>query len=298
MNLPYFGELLAVASALSWAIGVILYRLAGRNVPPLALNLFKNTLSLLLLALTLLLRGEPVVSNVPSRDLLLLLGSGVLGLGISDTFMLAALNRLGAGLNAVLWTFYAPMVILLSWLFLREELTLLQWLGVAGVLVALLLVARTGNGGGEGEGRGLTLGVIFALFAMATQALSVVAIKPVLERTPVIFATELRLLGGLLFLVPAIAMRPDRGRLWRSLLKGSNLRVLVPGTFFGTYLALTLMLGGVKYTLASVAMVLNQTSNLFIFLLAVALLREESGWRRWVGLVLGLAGAVLVTAGG
>lgn len=128
--------------------------------------------------------------------------------------------------------------------------------------------------------------------------MSVVAIKPALNAMPVMVATELRLIGGLIFLVPVILFRGDRGALFASLVSPRNLKLLLPGAFSGTYLALTLMLGGVKFTLASTATVLNQTSNLFIFLLALMFLREESSWKRWAGILLGFAGALLVTIGG
>jgi drug/metabolite transporter (DMT)-like permease len=297
-GIPYFGELLAIGSALAWAIGVILFRQAGRTVHPLALNLFKNTVSLMLLAATQLAGGQTMFPHLPISDVWLLLGAGVVGLGISDTFMLSALNRLGAGLNAIMWTFYSPLVILLSWLLLSEHLTVMQWVGVTGVVVALVLVTRVRNGVADHDRKDLLFGMGLALLAMLTQAFSVVAIKPALERTPLIVATELRLLGGLLFLVPMILARKDQRTLWTSLIEWKNLRYLVPGAFSGTYLALTLMLGGVKHTLASTATVLNQTSNLFIFLLAVWLLREPAGWRRWLGILLGFVGAFLVTVGG
>ena len=42
------GELCALLSAATWSYGVILYTRLGANVPPLALNFFKNLLVLLM----------------------------------------------------------------------------------------------------------------------------------------------------------------------------------------------------------------------------------------------------------
>ncbi|MFH0882552.1 MAG: DMT family transporter [bacterium] len=294
---PCLGEMLALGSSLAWAVGVIFFRRAGETVHPLALNFFKNSFSLLLLALSWMVLGHSLFARVPSRDVWLLVGAGIVGLGISDTFLLASLNRLGAGLIAILWTLYTPMVIGFSMGMLGERLGIIQWLGVVMIAAALMMVTRIEKEISRDRRASLWIGILWSVIAMITQAVSVVAIKPVLERTPTIVATELRLIGGLLFLIPVLLLRRDRRANIASLVRWENLKVLLPGSFSGTYLALTLMLGGVKYTLASTATALNQTSNLFIFLLAVLLLGESAGVKRVAGIALGVTGAVLVTLG-
>ncbi len=75
MELPYLGEILSALAPLAWAVAVILFRMAGRSVEPLALNLFKNTVGLLLLGITLLVvdalgRAHPPrggISDLQSR---------------------------------------------------------------------------------------------------------------------------------------------------------------------------------------------------------------------------------------
>ena len=51
---PHFGETLAFISTLMWATCVILFRIAGYTVSPLALNLFKDVLGTVLLVITLI----------------------------------------------------------------------------------------------------------------------------------------------------------------------------------------------------------------------------------------------------
>jgi drug/metabolite transporter (DMT)-like permease len=52
-----------------------------------------------------------------------------------------------------------------------------------------------------------------------------------------------------------------------------------------------------KYTQASIASALNQTSTLWTFLLAALLLHEPVTWKRAAGLAIGLFGVALVTLG-
>jgi drug/metabolite transporter (DMT)-like permease len=52
-----------------------------------------------------------------------------------------------------------------------------------------------------------------------------------------------------------------------------------------------------KYTLASVAAALNQTSNIFIFIFAGLILHERITPNRILGIILGVGGSLLVTFG-
>jgi drug/metabolite transporter (DMT)-like permease len=65
----------------------------------------------------------------------------------------------------------------------------------------------------------------------------------------------------------------------------------------GAYLAMVLWLGGFKYTQASNASALNQTSNIFVFIFAAIFLGEKINLQRAIGILVGVAGAFLVTFG-
>lgn len=295
----YLGEFMALGSAMGWATAVILFRVAGRRVQPLSLNLFKNSVALLLLVPTMLLAGQSLwPQEATSRTALLILISGFLGMGVSDTFFLMSLNRLGASLQAIVNTLYAPLVVVFSALLLHEHLSLWQYFGVVLVLLALLLVSREGARSREIDTKTFLAGVLFAFCAISSMATSVLMIKPVLAEVPVAWSTLLRLLGGMVFLLPALALK-RRG--WHDALvawRWENLRILGPAAFIGTYITLFLLVGSLKYTLASISTVLNQTSNLFIFLLAVLFLREPTSPRKWLGIVFGVIGAMLVMFAG
>ena len=89
------GELAALGGALLWAIASILYRRAGKQVPPRELNLLKGLLGAGLLALTAWALCDPFPGARPWAIGLLLL-SGALGIGLGDTAYFQALNDLGA----------------------------------------------------------------------------------------------------------------------------------------------------------------------------------------------------------
>ncbi len=84
---PPIGELLALLTALLWAVSSIIYSRVAKYIPPLELNFFKGLCALLLVALVLLLGGQSWSVLTP-KALLLLLASGVLGIGLGGLLIL------------------------------------------------------------------------------------------------------------------------------------------------------------------------------------------------------------------
>ena len=132
-----FGETLALITAIVWSISVILFKKSGETVRPLGLNLFKNTLTLLLMPPTMLALGGSIFVRAPSSDYVLLMLSGVLGIGIADTLFFWSLNLLGAARSAIVDCLYSPVIILLSIFWLGERLTNAQAVGALIIISAL-----------------------------------------------------------------------------------------------------------------------------------------------------------------
>jgi drug/metabolite transporter (DMT)-like permease len=60
-------------------------------------------------------------------------------------------------------------------------------------------------------------------------------------------------------------------------------------------MALLFWIGGMKYTETGVAAVLNQTSTVFVLVLATLVLKEPFGPRRFIAATLATSGILLVT---
>lgn len=291
---PHFpGEILALLSALFWALAVILFKKSGETVHPLGLNLFKNLLALVLIIPTLRLVGEPLLPSLPASYYLRFVLSGILGMTIGDTLFFVSLNRIGAGLAAVVSYMYGPLLVILSLIFLHEQIGLPQVLGSLLILTALLISTDFRNPPSRNR-RHLPSGIILGLLSTAATAAGVIIIKPLLDQTPLLWATALRLLVGLVGLLIFIPLMPDRLQIISSAFNRSRLGYSIAGTILGTYIALTLWLGGMKYTRVSTAAPLNQLSNIFVFIFGALLLREPVNGRRLAAILLAFTGAVLV----
>ncbi|HUV29741.1 MAG TPA: DMT family transporter [Acidobacteriota bacterium] len=287
---------MALSTAVTWAVAVVLFKKSGEIVHPVGLNLFKNVLATLLFLPTMWLWGEALLRPVPIGDYLLVLVSGALGIGIADTLFFKCLNTLGASLTAIIDCLYSPFTIGLSMLWLGESLSTWQLVGAILVVSAVLTVTRGKNSHG-GDRRTILLGVLWGVLSVAAMAVGIVMVKPLLDRSPLLWVTEVRLLGGVAVLLAVLLFHPSRRNIVRSIVSRQRWIYTLSGSFIGAYVSMILWLAGMKYTQVSVAAVLNQTNNVFIFILAALFLREKTTILRVIGIVLGVGGTILVTFG-
>ena len=295
-NIPHLGEFLALASAAVWAVAVILFRISGRTISPFALNLFKNTLALLLFLPLLPLLGKPFLPAASAADYALLLISGFLGIAVSDTLFLTALNLLGASLLAIIDCVYSPFIIVLSYFFLGERLNPWQFLGVLLIAAAIAVMAWKSTGeNGKVPRRDLLRGTVLGILAMLTVAVGIVMIKPMLAHTDVFWATAMRLVGGIGGLVLALPFHPRRRTVLAPLFDVSQWKVLVPASILGSFFSLLFWVAGMKFTLASIAAVLNQMNVIFVFILAAVFLKEKATPWKIASVALAFIGAFLAS---
>ena len=290
------GSFYALMTAVMWAAAVIFLKRSGETIPPFALNVFRVVVSTVFLVPTIVLAGQEVFYRAPLRDYLTLFASGVIAIAISDTFLLMALNRLGAGIMAIVDCLYAPFIVLFAFAILGERLGVWQWAGLALVIAGVLIAARHEPPRGTTK-RQILVGTLFGVIAMATVALGIVIAKPVLERSPVLWATTMRQIGALIAMVPVALVLPERRAIAGLFRPARNWRYSVPATLIGSYLALIFWIAGMKYSLAGPAAILNQTSSIYVLIFASIFLKEPFTARKVIASVLAVGGIVMVTLG-
>jgi drug/metabolite transporter (DMT)-like permease len=294
--IPYLGEFLSLSTAITWAIAVILFKKSGESVHPIALNFFKDFMAVILLIPTMYLMGETLFYRVSSRDYLIIFVSGALGIGVADTLFFMSLNRLGASLMAIVDCLYSPFVIAMSFMFLAESLNPLQVFGVILIISAVLTATQPKARAGISS-RNLFFGILFGVLAMAANAAGIVMVKPVLERSPLIWITEMRLLSGVIVLAMVLLFHPRRRKIMNSLNSIGSWQYTILGSFFGAYLSMVFWLGGMKYKPASISASLNQTSNVFVFIFAAVFLKEAINLQKTLAIIMAILGVFIVTFG-
>jgi len=288
------GELFALLTAAFWAGAVICFKRAGEVLPPLALNLFRVAVSSLLLLVTMLALDLPPWRPAPLQDHLLIVISGLVAIAIADTLFHASLNRVGAGITAIVDCLYPPAVAVFAMVLLGERLSRGDLAGMVLVVSAVLVTTRAVPPAGS-DHRSLVVGIVLGCLGMGTLSLGIVIVKPVLADQPVVWVTGMRqfaALGALLLM----GLGPAQRREYRQMLQLDRqaLRWALPGTVLGSYLSLMCWIAGMKFTSAGAAAILNQTSTVYIILLARLILREPLTRRRLLACGLAVAGVLCV----
>ncbi|MBU8870721.1 MAG: DMT family transporter [Gemmatimonadales bacterium] len=286
------GEFYALSCALVWAGAVIFFRKSGESVPPFTLNFFRVSISSLMFLASLAAMGRPLLNQGSWTDILILMASGVISIAVSDTFFHMCLNRVGAGLNAIVSSLYSPFIVLFAFFMLGEKLGVRQFAGMGLIIGGVLVASRSKPPAGTNR-RTLVTGILYGMLAMATLGFGIVLAKPVLTRSDVLWATTVRQLGAWVAMILVLFFRKDRRLVLEVFRPNPAWRFSLPGTVLGSYVALILWIAGMKYTATGTAGILNQSSTLFILILATWILKEPFSRRKGASVFLTLGGILL-----
>ena len=291
----YLGEICSLLAALNWAFALVLLKLSGERIEPIALNLFKNTVAIVLLAATLIATGQGMsdLGDFPFSDIAILIVSGFLGITLADTLLLHSLNRIGVGILSVVDCCYSPSVMFMSAVLLSEKLGPNHYIGGGLILSGVFVSTRHDPPPGRTQGQ-LPLGIALGVLSIGVLALGIVMAKPVLAGFPIFWAAVIRLSTGTLCLAAQAAASPKRKEIFSVFRPARVWRVSIPASILGTYISLVLWLAGFKYAEASKAAILNQTSVVFAVVLATLVLKERFSRRKLLAVALAFTGALVV----
>lgn len=287
------GAALSLAAAFFWACSVILFKKSGEVFSPVSLNIYKSIVALVLVTITMLVLEIPFFPDKPAHDWWLLALSGFLGITLADLFFFMALNRLGASLTAVVECLYLPSVIFFSFILLGETLKPLAVVGGILILSAVFIGTFARTNPAQNDSRSPVAGIIAGCLSMIFVASGIVIIKELLDTTDVFWATLVRVVAGTVSLFVIVFFHPKRKKYFKELKLSKAWFTALPASVSGNYLALLCWVGGMKYTTASRAAILNQMSTIFIFILAAVFLKEKITVHKTLSIILALTGAFL-----
>lgn len=286
------GELAALAAAFLWAASTVLFGRLGKSLSPLVLNITKGLIALSFIGLTLGLRSHSV-AGLQTGAIALLLTSGIIGIGLGDTAYFAALNHLGPRRALLMETLAPPLSAVMAWIFLKEQLSLLAWLGILLTLLGVCwVISERVPVDRQLIGSNLQQGILYGALAALGQATGAVLSRAALADTAVdpLWSTLLRLSGGLVCM--ALMLLSQRSTVATQLqpLKSRQLMGMVAiAAFFGTYLGIWLQQTALKFSPTGIAQALTSTSPLFILPIA-ALMGERISPRAVFGVLIALSG--------
>lgn len=289
------GELAALSAAFLWALSAVIYTRLGQTIPPLALNLSKGVFAIAFIVITLTLQGNywPTGMNAVSLGFLLL--SGIVGIGLGDTFYFEALNHLGARRTLLLEALAPPLSALIALIFLQETLSIGAWLGIFFTVLGVSWVISERVPGSDRQTINPLRGVCFALVSALGQANGAVLARAALAGTAIspLWSTLLRLIGCVLVLLVWIPFQQPSRLGFKPLQSRTVLGIIAITALFSTYLGIVLQQTALKYTATGIAQALLATSPLFVLPIAIGM-GEAVSPRAFLGVLVALGGIGLL----
>jgi drug/metabolite transporter (DMT)-like permease len=301
---PLAGPLAALASSVLWAGAGIVFRTLRGRVPPLAVNLAKNAIAAVLLAVT--------VAVVPSlawptafatAPFVLLAISGIVGLTVCDSFFLRSIMEIGPR-RATLIALLAPCLVFVGSLLpplsqFDEVASVRPW---AGFLLAVLGVALAATGAAPStdephdpvrERRGVRDALLAAVFQAVGVLLARRAIELGADPIP---GALLRLAAGSVGLV-LVGVATGALPAWKASLSVKGILPLLAVTaFFGTFLGIGLNQISLAWSPSTgISTVLNSLAPVWLIPLSFVFLGERPTRRGLVATALALGGVGLLS---
>lgn len=294
MNQPLFnqtiGNLAALASAIAWALGAILFRKLGEKITPLGMNFGKCVIGLLYLGITLLFAK---ITPIDTQTTLLLGLSGLLGIALADTFFFKALLTLGPRQILILETLSPAFTVILAVIFLGEKQKALTWAGIILILIGTSGTLWEHSQQGKTNKKKFT-GIKYAILFVICNSLGIILAKIAVVSISALQATFMRLLWGVIGLsIWGGATRHLKE--WVFPLKDiKTLKLMFLSAFIVIFGGFLLSIAALKYTSASIATILNSTTPLFILPLSAIFLKEKISFRKITSAGLVVTGVIFI----
>lgn len=296
------GELAALGAAISWTISGLLYRRAVKETKPISANTVRLISTSLVLFAFLSVTGRLwILTDLPTNAVVLASISGIVGLGIGDTFYMISLKSLGTA-RAVPITCTYPLFSLAWATLVGRPITLSVVIGATVILAGIWLLSRENElGYFDGQKASLSKGIAFGLATALIWSISIAMIDLTIQKTSsidealainTIRVTAIAL--SLLVLSPIIERRSGIRHMRRKVVAELILGGIVAlgiGWFLLTY---SLMM-----TSESQAVPISSTTPLFSTVASIALLHEKATLRNAIGsvmIVIGISIAFLTSA--
>ena len=290
------GELVALISALLWAMASVLLTVGAKRIHVVPLNLVRCVVSsIFFLALLPFYGGLEAIAAITPAAWFWLLVSVLMLLAVGDTIYFMSMEMAGvswampvSGINP-LWS------VLLAAVFLDEPLTWSLLAGALLVIVGVVLVSRTTDqavANNARDSRARRKGLLLALLSSVMFAVGAIALKPATEGLDSVVANSVRQPMGLLMLLGFSLLR---GRLRE--LKGLDIKswgVIVLASFVGTGVGSLLFVLSIQLIGAGRTAVLTSTAPLMAIPFSMLWLQERP--TRWtlVGTLLTVTGIAMV----
>ena len=200
----------AFGATLSWTYACSIWRAQTNSYKPIEINILKNIIAFIIFSPVILFFNY----STDYKYFLILLLSGVIGIGLGDTFYLKSLNLIGTRKTLSIEALSPLIAAITGTLFINDNLNINAWIGIIIVTGALIKIIRKKSYLLDKDSKlvinnnsleNYLYAFLSVLFAVIAALLSRFVLLES-DLTP-IFTTEIRLFGSIIFLCSITKMK-------------------------------------------------------------------------------------------
>ena len=295
-----FGYLAALCSAFLWSIAVVTFKSVSKDLSPFLINSVKNSIAFFLFIIVFNFLGLPFwYDGFILNDYLIIIASGILGMGIGDSLFIYALSRIKANQAAIIDTMAPVINYFLSFIILGTILNLSQTIGSLIVIIAILFITYE-NKIDKNQENVDKIGVLLQLIATVTSCYGIVILKPVLNKVGdsiqlQIWITVFRLLPGMLIAWIIFFSQKNSMLLLLKIKNRDVLKKMFLGSSLGTFIALSFwIIGYANIPQPPIASIIGQTAVIFITVFSSFFLKEKITVIKSISILVAILGVAIV----
>lgn len=296
----HLGEFAALLTAFFWTFTALAFTGAGKRIGSLSVNYWRLIIGIAFLcSFTYFRFGSFYPQDIDTKGWLWLALSGFIGVFLGDLFLFKAFTIIGPRISLLLMSLAPPLAAILSWLFLTETMDLYDFIGMAVTMLGISIVILTRPQSTNGERSKVKLrhnvqGIMFAVLGAIGQATGLVVSKIGMQSTSnPFFATQIRLLAGILGFAILITGLNRWKSVFSSLKDFKAVGILSIGSFFGPFLGISFSLMAIQYANPGIVQTITSITPVLIIPFSIWFFKEKITIREVLGAVIAVAGVSL-----
>lgn len=295
MDIPFVGELAAIGTAIAFTIGPMFFTLAGKRVGSVVVNRTRLVVAgVYLIAAHWLLYGQALPFDAAPDRWFWLSISGLIGFVLGDAALFQAFVTIGTRLTMLVFAINPIIGALLAFLFLGEDLTGLQILGMVVTLagVAWVVAERDAQSAAELTPKQYAGGILLAVLAAVGQAGGLVTAKLGLYGGfPALSGVLIRVSAAAVIIwIAALFTRQAGPTLHAIKIQPQALKQILIASFIGPVVGVFFSLVAIQYAEVGVASTLISLPPVFLIPISYYFFNEKITWRAVTGTIIALVG--------
>jgi DME family drug/metabolite transporter len=292
------GVIAALIAAFSWAVSAAFYKTGAKDVSPLAANLIRILLPLLILIIMgVVLNRFLQVFLLTTWEWLLIFGSSLFAFVIGDALYFVTIQNIGVSRGVPITATYPLFVLLWQILFLAQPVHLLMIPAALLTVGGVALLGRQLNISAQSDEiltrKQMWIGIGAALATAISWSFSILFLSTVLQTTNLVLVAVIRLVIALALLTPLVLGQQVVKR-ETTLSRHKLLFLSIGGLFALTLGYLTFALALQLMDTTSVAL-LSSLTPLFAAFIGWRSLQERFDFKTLLAIIVCVTGIILIT---